>query len=239
MALKKEWLISDRWPKPFTLWGYLIFFVWSVALAVLVPGIWLLILLGVVIAFAALFCEGGLRPLRRRGFWFLIASTLLLSPLFIGDKDFSLLWLGFSRQGFWIGLGMALRGVVIMFAMTTFSNAVSVVEITHLFEAAGLKGLGFAQGTAFNMLPTIQETIDTLYQAIRLRGGFRRRRLATLKTLAMAAVVNSLRHGDEIVDAAQARAFNPKRHRAELPSPTWADLTLGIALLLGVCILCG
>ena len=223
----------------FGIWGHLAFLVWAVVLAILASGMRVFVLLGVVIAFSALFCKGSLRSLCRRRFWFLIASTLLLSPLFIGDKDFSLLGLGFSRQGFWIGLGMALRGVVIMLAMTTFSNAVSVVEITHLFEAAGLKGLGFALGTAFNMLSTIQETIDSVYQAIRLRGGFRRERLATLKTLAMTVVINCLRHGDEIVDAAQARAFNPKRHRAELPSPTVADLALGIAMLSGVWILTG
>ena len=239
MAPKEEKLISDGWRRNLTLWGYLIFFVWSVALGILLQGIRPLVLLGVVIAFSAVFCEGGLRPLRRWGLWFLIASTLVLSTLFIGDKDFSLLGLGLSPQGFWIGLGMALRGMVIMLAMSTFSNAVSVVDITHLFEAVGFKGLGFAIGVAFNMLPTIRETIDTLYQAIKLRGGFRRKRLTTLRTLAIAVVVNSLRHGDEIVDAAQARAFDPKRHRAELPSPTWADLALGIGLLLGVWILTG
>jgi len=238
MIWREKGLLSDR-RRPFTLWGYLIFFVWSIALAIFLQGIGLFFLLGITVAFSAIFCEGRVRPIRRWGFWFLIASTLMLSTLFIGDKEFSLLGLGLSPQGFWVGLGMALRGVVIMLAMTTFSDAVSVVEITHLFEAVGLKGLGFALGVAFNMVPTIQETIDTVYQAIRLRGGFHRQRLATLKTLAMAVVINSVRHGDEIVDAAQARAFNPDRRRKELPYPTWADLALGMALLSGVCILTG
>lgn len=236
MIWREKGLLSDR-RRPFTLWGYLTFFVWSVTLAILLQGRRPLVLLGVVIAFSVLLSEGGFRPIRRWGFWFLIASTLMLSTLFIGDKEFSLLGLGLSPQGFWVGVGMALRGVVIMLAMTTFSNAVSVVEITHLFEAVGLKGLGFALGVAFNMVPTIQETIDTVYQAIKLRGGFHRQRLTTLKTLAIAVVINCLRHGDEIVDAAQARAFNPERHRAELPCPTWADLALGIGLLSGVWIL--
>ncbi len=239
MIPQEENLICDRWRRPLTLWGYLIFFVWSVALAILLQGIRPLVLLGVVIAFSAFFCESGLRPVLRWRSWFLIASTLALSALFIGDKDFSLVGLRLSLQGFWIGLGMALRGVVIMLVMTTFSNAVSVVEITRLLEAVSLKGVGFALGTAFNMVPTIQETIDSVYQAIRLRGGFRRGRLATLKTLAMAVVVNSLRRGDEIVDAAQARAFNLERHGADFPSPTLADLALGIGLLLGAWILIG
>ncbi len=239
MVPKEERLISDGWRRPLTVWGYLIFLAWSVALAILIAGIKLLALLGVVIAFSAFFCEGGLRPVRRWRFWFLIASTLVLGTLFIGDKGFSLLGLELSPQGFSIGLGMALRGVVIMLVVTTFSNAVSLVEITHLLEAVGLKGLGFALGTAFNMVPTIQETIDSVYQAIRLRGGFRRGRLATLKTLTMAVVVTSLRHGDEIVDAAQARAFNPDQRREKTLYPTLADLALGIGLLFGAWILTG
>jgi energy-coupling factor transporter transmembrane protein EcfT len=211
--------------------------VWAVVLAILAPGVRVFVVVGLVVAFSALFCKGGLRPLRRWAFWFLVASALALSPFFIGDKDVSLFGLGLSYQGFWVGLWMALRGVSIMLAMNAFSNAVSITEVARLFEWAGLKGLGFAIGVAFNMLPTIRETIDTLYQAIKLRGGFRRKRLTTVRTLAIAVVVNSLRHGEEIVNAAEARAFDPKRHRAELPSPTWADLALGIGLLLGVWIL--
>jgi len=239
MALKEKNLISDGWRRPLTVWGYLIFFVWSVALAILIAGINLLALLGVVIAFSAFFCEGGLRPARRRGFWFLVASALALSPFFIGDKDVSLFGLGLSYQGFWVGLWMALRGVSIMLAMNAFSSAVSIAEVARLFEWAGLKGLGFAIGVAFNMLPTIRETMDTLYQAIRLRGGFSRQRLDTLKTLTMAVVINSLRHGDQIVDAAQARAFNPERRRRKTLYPTLADLALGIGLLFGAWILTG
>ncbi len=223
--------------KVFGIWGHLAFLVWAVVLAILAPGVRVFVVVGLVVAFSALFCKGGLRPLRRWAFWFLVASALALSPFFIGDKDVSLFGLGLSYQGFWVGLWMALRGVSIMLAMNAFSNAVSITEVARLFEWAGLKGLGFAIGVAFNMLPTIRETIDTLYQAIKLRGGFRRKRLTTVRTLAIAVVVNSLRHGEEIVNAAEARAFDPKRHRAELPSPTWADLALGIGLLLGVWIL--
>ncbi len=223
--------------KVFGIWGHLVFLVWAVVLAILAQGVRVFFVLGLVVTFSALFCKGGLRPLHRWGFWFLVASAMALSPFFIGDKDVSLFGLWLSYQGFGVGLWMALRGVSIVLAMNAFSNAVSIAEVARLFEWAGLKGLGFAIGVAFNMLPTIRETIDTLYQAIKLRGGFRRNRLTTLRTLTIAVVVNSLRHGDEIVNAAEARAFDPERRKAEFPYPTLADLALAIAPLLGVWIL--
>lgn len=74
----------------FTVWGYLIFLVWALITAVFSPGAWVLVVLGLVAAFSALFCADGLQLLRRPRFWLLIASALLLSPFFIGEKDVTL-----------------------------------------------------------------------------------------------------------------------------------------------------
>lgn len=212
-------------------WGYLGFLVWAVVLAILALEARVLIVLGMVVAFSALFCASSLQLICRRGFWVLIASALLLSPFFIGEKDMALWGLRLSRQGFWTGLWMTARALSIALAFNTFACAVSVAEVSALFEGAGLKGLGFALGVAFNALPTIQETMENAFTALRLRGGFRRDRFRALKMLLVTIIAGSLRRGDEVVDAAEARAFDPTRVQVQPVRPTRADLLFAVALL--------
>jgi energy-coupling factor transporter transmembrane protein EcfT len=106
---------------------------------------------------------------------------------------------------------MALRATIILVTVTGFAATVPVGDLAGLMERAGLKGLGFALGVAVNMLPTVQETVTNAYQALRLRGGFRRQRLQAVRFLLVTVVVNSLRHADDIVNAAEARAFAADR----------------------------
>ena len=160
-----------------------------------------------------------------------MASAVLLSPLLIGEKDFSLFGLSLSGQGFWAGLWMALRALSMALAVGGFAYAVSADEIARLFEAAGLRGLGFAVGVAFNLLPALEETARNAYQAMRLRGGFKRERLRALRMLLVAIVVNALRRGDEVVEAAEARAFRPDGPRREPLPLRRADLALAAVLI--------
>ena len=127
--------------------------------------------------------------------------------------------------------------MTIVVAVTGFAASVSVGELSRLLEHAGFKGLGFALGVAMNMLPIIKETMTTVYQALRLRGGFQRRRLYAVRLMLVTIVVHSLRHADNIVNAAEARAFSPDR----ITSPsvalrkdvrTYALLVVAAAVLL-------
>jgi len=215
----------------FGIWGHLAFLIWAIVLGMLVPEARVVFVLGFVVAFSAFFSPGGLRLIRRLEFWFLVASAVLLSPLLIGEKDLSLFGLSLSRQGFWAGLWMALRALSMALAVGGFAYAVSVDEMAWLFEMAGLKGLGFAVGVAFNLLPALEETARNAYEAMRLRGGFKRERLRALRMLLVAIVVNALRRGDEVVEAAEARAFRPDGPRRE-PLPLGrADLALAAVLI--------
>jgi len=121
---------------------------------------------------------------------------------------------------------MALRAVSIALAVGGFAYAVSVDEIARLFEMAGLRGLGFAVGVAFNMLPTLGEIARNAYEAMRLRGGFQRPRVQALRMLLVTIVVNALRRGDEVVEAAEARAFRPDGLRRESLPINRTDLAL-------------
>jgi len=206
------------------LWGHLAFLLWTLALATLAPGAKVIPVLGLAVAFSAL-CAGW-REVRRWRLWLFAASVLLVTS-FVRGKDLYLL-----------GLWMALRAASIALAANTFAGTVSVVEMARLCEGWGLRGLGFAVGVAFNMLPTIRETAEEAFNAMRLRGGFKCHRLEALKMLLVAIVAGSLRHGDEIVSAAEARAFNPESGNGEPVRPTPFDLafiavlvTVGLAIL--------
>jgi energy-coupling factor transporter transmembrane protein EcfT len=215
----------------FGTWGHLAFLIWAIVLGILAPEIKIVFVLGFVIVFSAIFFPSGLKPIHRPEFWVLVASAVLLSPLLIGKKDFFLFGLSLSRQGFWAGLWMAVRALSMALAVGGFAYGVSVDETARLFEAAGLKGLGFAVGVAFNLLPALEETARNAYQAMRLRGGFQRERLRALRMLIVTIVLNALRRGDEVVEAAEARAFRPDGPRQEPPPLGRADLALVAVLI--------
>ena len=54
---------------------------------------------------------------------------------------------------------------------------------------------------------------------MRLRGGFRRHRLRALRLLLVTILVNALRYGDDVVCAAEARAFQGARLSARPLEP--------------------
>jgi len=214
--------------------GYLFFFGAAVVMAILATGAKVVFVLGGSLIFAALFHREALRLFLRWQLLFFVLLTLLLSPFVIGQKDIALWGLKLSREGFWAGLWMTLRALSIALAAGVFAGAVSVSQMAQLFERLRLKGLGFAVGVATNMLPTVQETMETSYNAVRLRGGFRRHRLETLKLLLVAIIAGSLRRGDDIVSAAEARAFDPARSQGPALHGTRADVVLmGVVSLLG------
>jgi energy-coupling factor transporter transmembrane protein EcfT len=212
-------------------WGYLVFLLWTLLLVGLLPDQRVALLLGSVLLFALLTGGGGLRSLRRRRFWTLILSALALGPLVLGEKDLVWGWLHFSRDGFWTGLWMALRALCLTVAFSVALNALSVSEMARLFETVGLKGLGFALGVALNLLPTLRENATAAYHTLHLRGGFRRRPWQALKLFLITVIANALRHSDDVVNAAAARAFEPTVRRGEPVRFQRADGLLAVALL--------
>jgi len=212
-------------------WGYLVFLLWTLLLVGLLPDQRVALLLGSVLLFALLTGSDGLRPLRRPRFWTLILSALALGPLVLGEKDLAWGWLHLSRAGFWMGLWMALRALCLTVAFSVALSALSVSEMARLFETVGLKGLGFALGVALNLLPILQENATAAYHTLRLRGGFRRRPWQALKLFLITVIANALRHSDDVVNAAAARAFEPTVRRGEPVRFRWADGLLAVALL--------
>jgi energy-coupling factor transporter transmembrane protein EcfT len=224
------WRDSRPWPSrtwaTFSAYGYLFLFLGTAVAAIVAREAEVFWVLLAALLFAGVSRSQAWRLLARWQLWAFVLPTLALSPLLIGERDVHLWGLWLSREGFWAGLWMVGRALSIALATAVFTRSISVSQMAQLFEGLRLKGLGFALGVATNVLPTIQETMETSYQAMRLRGGFRTRRLRTLKLLLVALIAGSLRRGDDIVSAAESRAFDPDRSPGPSISPTRADLAL-------------
>jgi energy-coupling factor transporter transmembrane protein EcfT len=132
--------------------------------------------------------------------------------------------LAVSREGLALAFTVLARSLVIVVAAAGFGATVSVRDLTCLFEAAGLRGLGFALGVAVHTVPLAKRTWITSARALRLRGGFRRAPLRDAALLGMTVIGNALRHADEVVEAAMARGFAPQTRHGAAPARWRADL---------------
>lgn len=213
--------------------AYLACLVFALALSVMAQGWRLAPACAFVLLLASLCFPAGLRILTdRRMLLFLVFVTVPLA-LLTEPRTLTLGRLAISEQGLYDGLKMALRSTMIAVAAAGFAASVSVGELSRLLERAGFKGLGFALGVAINILPIIKDTTTTVYQSLWLRGGFRRRPLHAARLMLVTVVVQSLWHADNIVRAAEARAFSPDRiHTAPLarrPHDVWIYVALPVA----------
>ncbi len=194
--------------KPFSAWGYLLFTLWGVLLGLITGGWWLAVVAICEVGFGVLYSREGLRPLRRFHFWLFIGTGLALGPFLARGTGETLGPLSLGWTGFLTGLEMAGRGFTLTLAFTLGLSALSLSDLMAVFDRAGMRGLGFSLGVAMNLLSTLQEMVTLTFDTIRLRGGFRRP-LVGLRLFLVTLVSNTLRYGDQIVDAATVRAFDP------------------------------
>lgn len=121
--------------------------------------------------------------------------------------------------GWWEGLWMSARALTILVTMTGLTATVSIGDLTGLLRDGRWRMVGFMVGVAVNLLPLVQQTLTNSLQALRLRGGFRRRRWRALQLLATSVVTNLLQHADDIVCSAQARALMAPTSPPDRPPP--------------------
>ncbi len=186
---------------------------------------------------AALFYPEAFEVFALRRLWLFAGILVVSMTLLFGQGDWVIGKMTLSREGFSVGLEMALRALTIVVAVAGFAARVSVSELAGLMERSGLKGLGFAFGVAFNVLPMVRATATNAYQAIRMRGGFRRHRFKAMRLLLITVITNSLRQADDIVTAAEARAFSPNRARPLSIARRRGDFALAGALLAAMILL--
>jgi len=195
-----------------SIYGALLFLLSSIAASIALRGAGAVLGLVYVGAWATLMSPGAVHSLKKRRFWFFLASITVVSVLAMGGEEtVAVGGLNLSREGLSAGVGMALRATTIILATAVFARTASIGGLSALFARLGVSEIGFLLGIAVNLVPLIQHTAASALLAMRLRGGFRRKRLEALKRLVVTILVNSLRHSEDIVCAAESRGFGEGR----------------------------
>jgi len=211
--------------------GYLAYFLFAFFVSVLARGGRLFVAIGIVVALTWYIAPTALRLLRDWRFW-LFPLVLIASNAWILPTDASFHGIPFARAGVAQGVQMSLRTIGIVLGMQGLSRSISIGEMAALLERVGQPGLGFALGVAVNMLPLLQENMRNSFHALKMRGGLRRHRVRALRLLFISVLVSSLRDAEDIVSAAQARAFRPETAQRRALVAGCHDRLLAVGLVL-------
>lgn len=228
----------------FSPWGYTLFTLWGLFLALTIDGRRLIALVVLELIFGLVWSREGLSLLRRFRFWIFIITAVAIGPFL--TREYGLTGQGIASArvgasslfgvGLWMGLEMASRALALTLSFGLGLSALSLSDLVAMFDRLGMRGLGFALGVAMNLFRTLQEMAAVTFQTIRLRGGLRRPVVA-LRLFLVTLLSNTMRYGDQVFNAASVRAFDPNSDqysRAYRAGLLWrADL--GLFLALAVC----
>jgi len=195
--------------------GYLVIFLWAVALVVLTPLTGTFLPAGIGLVVLGLLHPHSLgRMFQPR--WLILLALLFLLNLFFGggQADTRFLGVALATANLLSGLQMILCAALILVAADSLTATVDITEVAGLLERMGLRGLGFSIGIAANLLPNLRQSSTDAWHSLRMRGGLGARWLRGLQLLLITILANALRHSEEIVLAAEARAFTPEKSRA-------------------------
>ncbi|MGV3614682.1 MAG: CbiQ family ECF transporter T component [Fimbriimonas sp.] len=112
-----------------------------------------------------------------------------------------------SMEGAGLGLEIVGRAAAILVVARWVALGATPFEFAYLFGRLGMRWVGFALGIAINALPVLERSTRRTWDAMRMRGGFRRQRWRGLRLLAIATLTNALLQADAQADAATARGF--------------------------------
>ncbi len=139
--------------------------------------------------------------------------------------------------GMAVGIKMLLSAIIILLAVDGLAASVDITEVAGLFERFGLQGLGFSLGVGANMLPNLRQSSMNAWHSLRMRGGLRSQWWRGLQLFLLTVLTNALRHSEDIVLAAEARAFRPDRSRSapvRIGRLDWWLVPIGLLSLLGI-----
>lgn len=194
--------------------GHLAIFLWALGVILLTQMQGGFVLAGISVVLLSLLYPSALRRILRPRWLILLGGLLVISILFGGSKPDRELWgLPISTEGINVGVKMTLSAIVILLAADGLSTSMDITEVAGLFERAGLQGLGFSLGVAANQLPNLRQSSTNAWHSLRMRGGMRAQWWRGLQLLLLTILTNALRHSEDIVLAAEARAFRPDRSR--------------------------
>jgi len=95
--------------------------------------------------------------LRRISFLLFVIILLIVQPMVIGEKDFLLLGIKFSTSGFYNGLIMIFRAVVMIPAINYLSKTAGRKKLQSLFAKLGLKNYDEILDHSQKLFPLLKE----------------------------------------------------------------------------------
>jgi energy-coupling factor transporter transmembrane protein EcfT len=218
--------------------GHLVIFLWSLGSILVTQLRGGYLLAGVCVVFLALIYPSALRRILRPRWLILLGILLIISILFGGGKIDRVLWgVPVSSENIFIGVKMTLSAMVILIAADGLASSMDITEVAGLFERLGLQGLGFSLGVAANQLPNLRQSSTNAWHSLRMRGGMRAQWWRGLQLLLLTILTNALRRSEDIVLAAEARAFRPDRSRTaplRIGRLDWWMIPVGLLSLVGV-----
>lgn len=99
------------------------------------------------------------------------------------------------------GVSMAVRVLTTLAVMLLIGGCVAPAAVSRFLARFIGKDLGLACAIGINLLPAVLEILRRTTLALRLRGGFKRHRLANLKRLATAVGVQTVRLTEDVAEA--------------------------------------
>jgi len=223
--------------------GHLGIFVWALGMVLLppmergiMPALFTLGVLSLIYPFA-------LRRLAQPRWLIIFGSLFLVNMLFAAPaqaSDWMILGLPVSSITILNSAQMTLRAMVILLAADGLSSSVNITEMAGLLERSGLQGLGFSIGVAANLLPDLRQSSTNAWHSLRMRGGLRANAGRGIQLLLLTVLSNSLRHAEEIVLAAEVRAFRPEFSRKimiRIGALDWWLVFGGLSLLVVILVL--
>jgi energy-coupling factor transporter transmembrane protein EcfT len=220
--------------------GHLSLFLWALGMVLLPPVergiIPALLTLGVLILVHPFALQRLARPR-----WVIILGSLFLVNMLFGvpeeGADWTVLGLPVSSIAILNGAQMTLRAIVILLAADGLSSSVNITEMAGLLERSGFHGLGFSIGVAANLMPDLRQSSTNAWHSLRMRGGLRARWWRGIQLLLLTVLSNALRHAEEIVLAAEVRAFRPELSRKvpiRIGELDWWLVIVGVLSLVAV-----
>ncbi len=195
--------------------GRIIIFLWALMIILLTQREDGIVLAGTCVLILGLLHPSTLKRLLRLRWLILLGLLLAANILFGGGRPDLEFWgMPLSTENLIVGGKMVFSAIIIFLAMDGLAAAMDITEMAGLFERFGLQGLGFSLGVGINMLPNLRQSGMNAWHSLRMRGGMRAQWWRGMQLLLLTVLTNALRRSEDIVLAAEARAFRPDRSRS-------------------------
>jgi len=155
------------------------------------------------LAFTALlvFDRRQVSALLNKWLWLGLALAVVLPIWLIGTPGDDTQHAGRGTAALTAGVTMAARVLTTLAVLLLIGGCIAPATISRFVGRFVGRELGLACAIGMNLLPAVLEILRRTTLALRLRGGFRRHRLANLKRLVTAVGVQTVRLTEDVAEA--------------------------------------